>query len=451
MYKALPSETYEKKLSVYVCFDDVRDSAKYCERNAAAPLNWVAQCIPDSLFKEKTGIQIFTAHQGLSRYDAQVLFVAKINRHQDSDPRAEAPYKPHEVPELVSKLAHHFGQVMAFQPFSQPHGLGYRVEYYRISDAEEAVHHLCKGVNIPHFHRGWDVDATSFIKLITGAAARDGAAIFMSPTGRTAWSYDKNGKLRTEKPPRTIPAADPHDSPTSTDLVAWSPARTRGQWSSVPMPPTTAAYDGAVVQRSSSYPMANNAMTHLSFAADSRDTQDVHVDRIASGQDVRTTIMMRNVPNAYTADDIKARLDHTSFGKYDFSYLRIDFEKSQNVGYGFVNFIEAEAIIPFCQAYQNTIWPPAMHPIPGEFPKPRRVQISYATIQGTDCLVEKFRNSAVMDECPGYRPKVWYAETDIVENGIDQKLVGTEKVFPAPNNLSKVCVTNTLPDFENHG
>lgn len=36
----------------------------------------------------------------------------------------------------------------------------------------------------------------------------------------------------------------------------------------------------------------------------------------------------------------------------------------------------------------------------------KRAEISYATIQGSDCLIQKFRNSSVMLEDPSYRPKV---------------------------------------------
>ena len=35
--------------------------------------------------------------------------------------------------------------------------------------------------------------------------------------------------------------------------------------------------------------------------------------------------------------------------------------------------------------------------------RPRGAEISYATVQGVDCAIEKFRNSSVMDEYPGDR------------------------------------------------
>lgn len=135
--------------------------------------------------------------------------------------------------------------------------------------------------------------------------------------------------------------------------------------------------------------------------------------------------MVRSIIYAWPLKDLLTICD--SFGTYDFSYLRIDFERSHNVGYGFVNFVDAESIIAVCKAFQNKDWYRGMNLCP------KYGQISYATIQGYDCLVEKFRNSAIMDECPGYRPKLWYT----FQNSPDPALVGDEMTFPAPNNFTK--------------
>jgi hypothetical protein len=35
--------------------------------------------------------------------------------------------------------------------------------------------------------------------------------------------------------------------------------------------------------------------------------------------------MLRNIPNKVNQQDLKKLLDETSFGRYDFMYLRIDF------------------------------------------------------------------------------------------------------------------------------
>ena len=47
--------------------------------------------------------------------------------------------------------------------------------------------------------------------------------------------------------------------------------------------------------------------------------------------------------------------------------------------------------------------------------------LSYAKIQGRDNLIQKFRNSSVMNENPSYRPKIFFTQ------GV---LVGLEEPFP---------------------
>ena len=48
---------------------------------------------------------------------------------------------------------------------------------------------------------------------------------------------------------------------------------------------------------------------------------DVH--RIRLGLDVRTTVMLRNIPNRVTQPELKEIIDISSNGNYDFMYLRI--------------------------------------------------------------------------------------------------------------------------------
>ncbi|EME80576.1 uncharacterized protein MYCFIDRAFT_78275 [Pseudocercospora fijiensis CIRAD86] len=69
---------------------------------------------------------------------------------------------------------------------------------------------------------------------------------------------------------------------------------------------------------------------------------------------------------------------------------RIDFQYNTNVGYAFVNFTDPEAIIDFVNNFVNKEWQVGYHP--------RKIaQVSYATVQGIDSLIEKFRNSAIID------------------------------------------------------
>ncbi|KAI1501302.1 RNA recognition motif 2-domain-containing protein [Biscogniauxia marginata] len=151
----------------------------------------------------------------------------------------------------------------------------------------------------------------------------------------------------------------------------------------------------------------------------------VDVNRIREGTDVRTTIMLRNIPNKVDQAMLKRIVDESSWGKYDFMYLRIDFANDCNVGYAFINFVDPLDIIDFVKARANQRW--------NCFKSDKVAEISYATIQGKDCLVQKFRNSSVMLEASHYRPKLYYTL-----NGPCPDLAGSEEAFPEPDNQSKM-------------
>ncbi|KAL2830632.1 RNA recognition motif 2-domain-containing protein [Aspergillus pseudoustus] len=148
----------------------------------------------------------------------------------------------------------------------------------------------------------------------------------------------------------------------------------------------------------------------------------VDTERIRLGLDVRTTIMLRNIPNKIDQTMLKAIVDETSHGKYDFMYLRIDFANNCNVGYAFINLEDPIDIIDFVKARAGRTW--------NCFNSDKVAEVSYATIQGKDCLVQKFRNSSVMLEHPSFRPKIFHTG-----NG---PLAGTEDRFPGPDNPSKM-------------
>ncbi|KAH7000046.1 RNA recognition motif 2-domain-containing protein [Ilyonectria destructans] len=151
----------------------------------------------------------------------------------------------------------------------------------------------------------------------------------------------------------------------------------------------------------------------------------VDISRIRDGIDVRTTIMLRNIPNKVDQAMLKRIIDESSWGKYDFMYLRIDFANDCNVGYAFINFVDPLDIIDFVNARGNQRW--------NCFKSDKVAEISYATIQGKDCLVQKFRNSSVMLEAPHYRPKLFFTS-----NGPMPELAGQEESFPEPDNQSKM-------------
>lgn len=79
----------------------------------------------------------------------------------------------------------------------------------------------------------------------------------------------------------------------------------------------------------------------------------------------------------------------------DLLYLRIDFGNNQNIGYAFVNFVHPEFFIKRVGSPWRI------------FSLNKRCEVSYAAIQGIDCLLAKFRNSVIMEEYSAFRPKLW--------------------------------------------
>ncbi|KAF2404154.1 hypothetical protein EJ06DRAFT_189693 [Trichodelitschia bisporula] len=192
-----------------------------------------------------------------------------------------------------------------------------------------------------------------------------------------------------------------------------------------PMPPSTP------VHRNHAGPFIRNAAFQQNDGHFGRNSPRAHVvpERIRQGLDVRTTVMIRNIPNKVDAAMFKDIIDESSWGKYDFSYLRIDFKNQCNVGYAFVNLIKPEYIIGLFDQLVGKRW--------NVYNSDKVAEMCYATIQGRDCLIEKFRNSSVMCEWAPHRAKLWYTE-------VDGQLCGSEAPFPGPTNLQKVR-TRVLP------
>lgn len=126
---------------------------------------------------------------------------------------------------------------------------------------------------------------------------------------------------------------------------------------------------------------------------------------------------------------LKTILDDICFGTYDFVYLRIDFKSGCNVGYAFINFADVGGMIALIDRLERRCWT--------AYRSTKAAEVSYATIQGREALVQKFRNSSVMQETPFCRPRLFltYLDADASDK---LRSTGTEQPFPRPDNLSKL-------------
>ncbi|MBA0758853.1 hypothetical protein Gotri_021815 [Gossypium trilobum] len=108
---------------------------------------------------------------------------------------------------------------------------------------------------------------------------------------------------------------------------------------------------------------------------------ELDIERIIRGEDKRTTLMLKNIPNKCVAPD--------------FGSLRYYMNKC-NVGYAFINMIEPSQVITFYQAFNGKKWE--------KFNSEKVASLAYARIQGKAALIAHFQNSSLMNEDKRCRP-----------------------------------------------
>ncbi|KAK9896157.1 hypothetical protein P389DRAFT_143470, partial [Cystobasidium minutum MCA 4210] len=132
--------------------------------------------------------------------------------------------------------------------------------------------------------------------------------------------------------------------------------------------------------------------------------------------DKRTSCILRNLPNRMTQLELMENLDEIVPREYDFIYLRFDFNSGSNCGYSFGR-ISSDALLRFWKARLGTFW---------DQDNSRKLCMGgMAAIQGKAALVERFRNSSVMDAKEEYRPKIFYSSGP---------MRGLPEPFPISNN-----------------
>ncbi|KAK9706911.1 hypothetical protein RND81_07G159900 [Saponaria officinalis] len=136
---------------------------------------------------------------------------------------------------------------------------------------------------------------------------------------------------------------------------------------------------------------------------DAKKQFQLDLEKIAAGEDSRTTLMIKNIPNKYTAKMLLAAIDENHKGTYDFLYLPIDFKNKCNVGYAFINMLSPSHIIPFYQAFNGKRWE--------KFNSEKVASLAYARIQGTSALIAHFQNSSLMNEDKRCRPILFHSES----------------------------------------
>uniref|UniRef100_A0A0D9ZT20 RRM domain-containing protein n=1 Tax=Oryza glumipatula TaxID=40148 RepID=A0A0D9ZT20_9ORYZ len=206
-----------------------------------------------------------------------------------------------------------------------------------------------------------------------------------------------------------------------------------------------------MIHVSTSYDATNDRMRsrrHDGNPAQSENKRqfELDIDRIAKGEDSRTTLMIKNIPNKYNCKLLLAVIDENHRGTYDFIYLPIDFkvyffflsvkdcnceynfrtdfcnvhfsQNKCNVGYAFINMTDPQHIIPFYKTFNGKKWE--------KFNSEKVASLAYARIQGRSALITHFQNSSLMNEDKWCRPMLFHK---------DGPNAGDQEPFPVGNNV----------------
>jgi hypothetical protein len=116
----------------------------------------------------------------------------------------------------------------------------------------------------------------------------------------------------------------------------------------------------------------------------------IEIEAIINEKDVRTSLMLKNIPPYVTQVDLLEKINHNHASYYNFFYLPIDFNRKSNAGYAFINFKSPKMIINFFLEFNNKQW--------GFKNSNKIAYVSYARIQGFRCLSSHFKKSTIMKQ-----------------------------------------------------
>ncbi|OIW21367.1 hypothetical protein TanjilG_02424 [Lupinus angustifolius] len=134
---------------------------------------------------------------------------------------------------------------------------------------------------------------------------------------------------------------------------------------------------------------------------------ELDLGRILRGEDSRTTLMIKNIPNKYTSKMLLVAIDEHCRGSYDFLYLPIDFKAKQMQCWLCIHKYDRSSsnysFLPgYAKAFNGKKWE--------KFNSEKVASLAYGRIQGKDSLIAHFQNSSLMNEDKRCRPIIFHTD-----------------------------------------
>jgi hypothetical protein len=109
------------------------------------------------------------------------------------------------------------------------------------------------------------------------------------------------------------------------------------------------------------------------FSQSQHDGGALDLKKILTGEEVRTNLMVRNVPCRYTQQEIRADFDRNHKNRFNDLKVPMDKEKHDKTGKGycFINFRHVLFVYDFFHDKQRNLWP--------KYASDKIIEINYAT------------------------------------------------------------------------
>jgi hypothetical protein len=168
---------------------------------------------------------------------------------------------------------------------------------------------------------------------------------------------------------------------------------------------------------------------------------DIEPEKIQSGEDLRTTVMVRNLTGKHARQDFLQFLEIAGLSdRYTFFYMPYKEHRNVLAGFAFVNLVAPKDVEMLCTMVNQGAWRAVFRD-----PNVKAPAVSYARFQGHDQLVKHFSTSAVLHEedaekRPIFRPNAGQCEEDATSKTGAAKTVHSETAMYQPAFVP-------LPDF----